>query len=227
VKTPLMTAVLVELAKHTPSIIWGGLALLVVWLFRQPLGTQLERLASVKGGGFELGFAEAKLASAAADANRNNLLLESTVPKRHVQVTKADRERVLRRAERCREVLKDKRILWIDDQVTNNRKERELLEVFDLKLEQVQSNAAAEVALAPDGGGYDLILSDIVRPEGEPTGLDFLAAHRHRPAEQRVPVIFYISHLDRDLGVPVGAFGITNRPDELLHLVMDALERRA
>ena len=27
------------------------------------------------------------------------------------------------------------------------------------------------------------------------------------------------------IAVPVGAFGITNRPDELFHLVMDALER--
>lgn len=170
-----MTAVLVELAKHTASIIWGGFALFVVWLFRQPLRTQLERLSSIKGGWVMLDFAENKLASAAADANRNNWVLESTVPKRHVEVTKADRERALRRAERCREVMKDKRILWIDDRVTNNRKERELLEVFGLKLEQVQSNAAAEVALAPDGGGYDLIISDIDRPEGEPNGLDMFA----------------------------------------------------
>jgi hypothetical protein len=27
-------------------------------------------------------------------------------------------------------------------------------------------------------------------------------------------------------GVPLGAFGITNRPDELLHLVLDIVERK-
>ena len=34
---------------------------------------------------------------------------------------------------------------------------------------------------------------------------------------------FYVYHSD---GIPAGAFGLTNRPDELVHLVIDALERR-
>ena len=38
-------------------------------------------------------------------------------------------------------------------------------------------------------------------------------------------VVFYVGRVDRAAGVPAGSFGITNRPDELLHLVMDALER--
>jgi len=40
-----------------------------------------------------------------------------------------------------------------------------------------------------------------------------------------VPVIFYIGYPDPSKGVPPHAFGITHRPDELLHLIMDALER--
>jgi len=40
------------------------------------------------------------------------------------------------------------------------------------------------------------------------------------------PVVFYIGDLDEDRGVPPGAFGITDRVEELLHLVLDALERR-
>jgi hypothetical protein len=38
-------------------------------------------------------------------------------------------------------------------------------------------------------------------------------------------VIIYLYDLDRERGVPGGAFGITNRPDELVNLVLDALER--
>jgi hypothetical protein len=40
-------------------------------------------------------------------------------------------------------------------------------------------------------------------------------------------VIFYVSVINQDKPLPPGAFGLTNRPDELLHLVIDALERRA
>ena len=36
-----------------------------------------------------------------------------------------------------------------------------------------------------------------------------------------------VCSVDPTRPVPVGAFGLTARPDELLHLVMDALERRA
>ena len=221
-----MTEVLTEVAKNIPSLVWGGVACLALCLFREPLVRRLREVAGFKAAGVELSFVEVKLASAAADANRANTVA-STVAKRQVEVTRADQERVLRRAQRCQPVLQDRRILWIDDVVANNRKERELLERLGLKLEQVQRNAAALVAIAPDGGGYDLILSDIARPEGEPTGLAFLEAHRQWPADRRVPLIFYVSQRDADRALPPGAFGLTNRPDELLHLIIDALERSA
>ena len=80
------------------------------------------------------------------------------------------------------------------------------------------------MALEPEGGGYDLILSDIARPTGEPTGLDFLEQYRGHGWSP--PLIFYISVVDEDQPVPLGAFGLTNRPDELVHLVIDALERQ-
>jgi len=37
-------------------------------------------------------------------------------------------------------------------------------------------------------------------------------------------VVFYVSVVYQDKPLPPGAFGLTNRPDELLHLVIDALE---
>jgi CheY-like chemotaxis protein len=84
-------------------------------------------------------------------------------------------------------VLEGKRILWIDDSVTNNRKERELLEGLGLKVEQVQSNATAQQALSGDGGGYDLILSDIARPESPTAGMEFLGQYRLKGPEEKVP----------------------------------------
>ena len=50
--------------------------------------------------------------------------------------------------------------------------------------------------------------------------------NKFREDDDPTPVIFYIGIFDPKLGIPGGAFGITNRPDELLHLVLDALERK-
>lgn len=68
---------------------------------------------------------------------------------------------------------------------------------------------------------YEVVISDIARTEGPDAGLKLLE-RMYREGVHRW-TIFYV----RDLkpGVPPGAFGITNRPDHLLHLVMDALER--
>jgi len=71
---------------------------------------------------------------------------------------------------------------------------------------------------------YDVIISDMARTDEDDAGLRFLI--KFRKVDETTPVIFYIGTYDPKLGKPIGAFGITNRPDELLHLVLDALERK-
>jgi hypothetical protein len=71
-----------------------------------------------------------------------------------------------------------------------------------------------------------MIISDIDRAYPEPNpraGLDMLP--RLAEAGVHLPVVFYVGRLDPAAGVPPGAFGVTNRPDELLNLTLDALER--
>jgi hypothetical protein len=218
--------VLGELAKHAPSFIWGGLAFWAVYVFRSPMTNLFQHLSALKAVGVEMSFVEHSMAQAAADANRNNQIVASTVPKSNVEVTRSDRERVLARAERSVEVIKGKRLLWLDDYVANNRLEREMLEAFGLKIEQVQSNEVGLAALGPGSRGYDLIISDIGRDNpDQPNGLAFLS--EYRASGGRLPLIYYVSVVDVDKALPPGAFGLTNRPDELLHLVIDALERSA
>ena len=217
-----MHNVLVEIAKTIPSIAWCALAAFTLWLFRVPLMQRLGQVSGVRALGVELNFAGATLASAAAAANRANEVVFGS--RRHlVQVTRADRERVLARARRCAAALDERRILWIDDHVTNNVKERSLLEAFRISVDQAQDNSSAFRALDHASVAYDLIISDIGRSEGEPTGIDFLEEYRERT--DAVPVVFYVGRLEANRPLPVGAFGLTNRPDELLHLVIDALER--
>jgi hypothetical protein len=48
---------------------------------------------------------------------------------------------------------------------------------------------------------------------------------RLREAGFSQPVIFYVGRPEPGAGVPAGAFGLTNRPDQLLQLTIDALSR--
>ena len=73
---------------------------------------------------------------------------------------------------------------------------------------------------------FDIILSDIGRDLPAPdrtAGLTMLP--RQREAGFHQPVIYYIGRPHPEGGVPAGAFGVTNRPDQLLQLVIDALSR--
>jgi hypothetical protein len=50
-----------------------------------------------------------------------------------------------------------------------------------------------------------------------------LVREQGRAPDDRLPIIFYIGRYDPTAGTPAGAFGITNRPDQLIHLAIDAL----
>jgi len=42
----------------------------------------------------------------------------------------------------------------------------------------------------------------------------------------RIPLIFYIRNHNKALGVPGYVFGITSSPFELIHLIIDYVERK-
>jgi hypothetical protein len=128
---------------------------------------------------------------------------------------------VLRRAKVVSAAVDGARILWVDDFPLGNALERRTLEALGAGVCCVES---LERALgAAQASPFDLLLSDIARPSSPMAGLEQLPAVTD--ALPGVPVIFYVGRLS-SAGVPPGAFGITNRPDELLHLCFDALERR-
>ncbi|HSE82988.1 MAG TPA: hypothetical protein VLB01_00400 [Thermodesulfobacteriota bacterium] len=74
------------------------------------------------------------------------------------------------------------------------------------------------------GGRYDVVISDMARGDNTTAGLEFL--NELRKEDKTTPVIFYVGVFNLEKGIPPQAFGITNRPDELLHLTLDALERK-
>jgi CheY-like chemotaxis protein len=70
---------------------------------------------------------------------------------------------------------------------------------------------------------YDVIVSDMRRGTSVDEGLRFLA--RTRQDRMQCPTIFTVGQYQPDCGAPPYAFGITNRVDELLNLLFDAIER--
>lgn len=140
-----------------------------------------------------------------------------------------DRYPGLRRAAFSNRLRSRPRILWIDDHPEWIATEIETLERLGADTVLARSTDEALRILAADGPGtappVQAIVSDIARgsrPDAGVRALPELA--RSAPG---VPVIFFVADLDPDRGVPQGAAGITNRTDELLHLLVDVLERRA
>jgi len=134
----------------------------------------------------------------------------------------------LRRAAYSRKQMANAQILWIDDRLAGIAKEVETIEHLGARITLARSTEEAIAILEGPQEmsvpGRRIIISDIAR-DGVPD-----AGTRAIPqllrADPDAAILFYIADLDKRRGIPEGAKGITNRTDELLHLLMDVLEGR-
>ena len=126
----------------------------------------------------------------------------------------------LRRAEQVEKVLRGARLLWVDDHPENNAWERELFRSLGVVIVPVESTRSALACLQTET--FDLVLSDIRRDDESTDGLE--GATQIHAARPTVPILFYVQNLS-GTRVPEPASGITDEPNELLHLVLDRLER--
>jgi CheY-like chemotaxis protein len=198
----------VEVAKLIPSVLWVGFAILVVLLFRRALVDRLPALTSLElPGGVKAQF-DAAIAHAAVSSGT---------------VISADqRSRLERRVARDAELLRGSRVLWIDDEPSSTLTERGALTALGVVIDIAVTDSDAQARLSADH--YDVVISDIARGDDGEAGMRFVATIRRY--DEGVPILFYIRHLAPKLGTPVGAMGITNRPDEIVDLLLDALARR-
>jgi CheY-like chemotaxis protein len=128
----------------------------------------------------------------------------------------------IRRARIVANFLVGARILWVDDHPENNINEKRTLEDFGVQVDQVKSTT--EVLNRLLGRRFDLILSDMDRDGCSDAGMELL--RNLRSSDCPIPLVFYVGKVDPNRGVPVGAFGIADQPEPLLHLVLDVLERQ-
>jgi CheY-like chemotaxis protein len=206
----------VELGADTPEVIrtavavgWLVLVAGLLWLARRPIVDDLlPRLTGASFAGLAFTFE-------AVDQDLEKLAVD-----REIEMAPSARRRIFKRARRLAKRLRGTQLLWVDDHPEGNVRERRLLRRFGVFVDLAKSNDDAEQRFLETA--YDLVISDIGRDKGE-GGLaipDRLA----RADPRRPPVIFYVTTLED--GTPEGAVGITNRPDALMDLVLDCVEKQ-
>lgn len=145
--------------------------------------------------------------------------MRSAAEARNVPVGSEETSIVAARLNKAQRRLAATRLLWIDDYPAGNNAEMGILKDLGATIDVARCDSEARERL--NGAVYDIVLSDIRRGETEDAGIRFLPEASGAMLEP--PVIFYVGE---SKGTPDGAFGIATRPDELMHLIVDALERR-
>jgi CheY-like chemotaxis protein len=135
--------------------------------------------------------------------------------------TEQGRSQVARRAARLHDLLAGARVLLVNDVPSGMSYVIQLLQGLSIDVQVSTSTADAIRWLTT--GRFDAVISDMARGAVQDEGIRFLSQMRSLQLAQ--PVIFTVGRYDPSLGTPPYAFGITNRVDELLNLLFDAMER--
>ncbi len=207
--------VVIELVKILPSALWLVVAIIVVLIFYRPIKNQLLPLVTgLKIGGIECSFVREAIQASVALARKNGNW--------HVEVSEEQASLAMDRASRHLGLLQKAKILWVDDVPENNFNEIKMLHQLRADVETAHGTDEALDRLGKQA--FDIILSDLKRGDDAAAGLKML--DRLKDSHPTLPVVYYVGEFDPTRGVPPLAFGLTNRPDELLHLILDVLERR-
>jgi CheY-like chemotaxis protein len=206
---------IIDLLKTIPPILWFiFICVLFILFYKRIRDELLPKLGGIKAAGVEFSFVENSIDAAIEFGEKSDGW--------DVKVPEKDKKAALNRAKYHFNTFRNARILWIDDYPENNRNERRMFRQLQADTDIARNSNEALEMLRCDF--YDLVISDIARDDKDDLdGLQFLSELRKTNAE--TPVIFYIGVIEIGKGVPEHAFGITDRPDELLHLTLDALER--
>lgn len=149
------------------------------------------------------------------------VFLEKAAENHQITIQPADKNKTLDRASLAGPLIKGSRVLWVDDNPGNNDAERNALGEIGIHADIAVSTADALNRMSKKT--YDLVISDMKRGNEKFAGLDLLQQMKEK--KYTAQVIFYTLRYDTSvMGTPPSSFGITNRPDELFNLVLDALE---
>jgi CheY-like chemotaxis protein len=179
---------------------------ILVVINRERLAVVLTRITRLSVAGVQVDFAIEDL---------RNARPEQPVTQRSATLLEA-------RIARNLDAVRGRRVLWVDDDPKGNRAERRLLRSAGIWVENVVTTVEALDRLRRDD--YDVVITDQAR-EGSDTAGEELA-RRASELGEHVPFVAYVRKLD-DRPTPSVFNGVTNRPDQLVHLLLDIFERTA
>ncbi|MFI7243191.1 multidrug DMT transporter permease [Streptomyces qinglanensis] len=201
-------AIWVKLVGTLPSLLWVVFATVVYLSLRGTIVQSLvPRISALRALGVEVEMA--------------GQLIDQAAEVSETAVTPADRQGVLGRLEHAADILSGGKILWVDDHPENNVALIRLFRSVDMRVDTVLSTSEARLALGH--GSYDIILSDIERHGDPQAGISML-----RELERMVialPVLVHAANFNPELGIDRRIFAATNKPVEIVHYVIDLMER--
>ena len=154
--------------------------------------------------------------------SKEAIALEDSVSRKTLLVSNAQKESLFRRMAYVKDMKRNIRALWFDDTPDCELSELRLILALGIKLDRADTPVEAEKFI--QNVSYDFIILDIWQQDNPKGGIEFFNKQVQKGI--LIPTIFYITKYDEARGTPPFAFGITNRPNDLLHLVMDVIERK-
>lgn len=227
--TEQFVAVVKAFTEALGVVIWPAVVVYAVHRFRGPLGDFLSGLGEMT----------IKFAGVEATARRRQIV-EAAAAIGAAVASKPDKaarpEEVLAGAEAAAGALAgvmtpqalrrfgEARVLWVDDRPENNRYERQALEALGVRF--VLSTSTEDALAKAAQGTFDAVISDMGRPPDPRAGYTLLDALRGRG--DQTPFLIYAGsrapeHVTESRRH--GALGCTNRPQELIEMVLEAIGR--
>jgi CheY-like chemotaxis protein len=201
-------AMWIKIIGTAPSVLWVMFAIVVYFTLRGTIIQRMvPRLRAVRAFGVEI-----ELASE---------LLDRAQVQRQAVPDPMARRTALGRLEHAAELLRGGKILWVDDHPGGNAPLVELFRSCGIEVELALSTEEADLLFRRRS--YDILISDVARGGNPRAGFDML-----RLLEQfgmRVPVLIYTGHFDPEQGLDRRVFAATTDPIDLVHYVIDLMER--
>ena len=208
--------VVVQIIKVMPSFFLLALICATLFMFYEEIRALFGKLKGVEVGDVKLSFdIEMAIDAAVRLAEKDRKWPDVVVPEK-------DKEQAAKRAGREKKIMEDAHFLWVDDRPENNNNERKMFHELGVFVDFAKNTEDALEMLK--NRTYDCIISDMDRDGDFEAGTKMLLELKKRCCDLKV--IIYLGQFEEDRGIPRGAFGITDRPDELLHLSLDIMARR-
>lgn len=195
---------------YVKTFIWPALVLYVLLRYRRELGDVIVRLKGLRTAAVSFEFAE-----------EARTLLDQAGEVAKVPVPASVRRGVLRRLEHAKDLLQGGKVLWVDDHPEGNAALMALLRSVGMEVDPVNSTGEALAFLQRHS--YDVILTDIGRAGDGQAGINMMQDLDRLGID--TPVVIYTWGFDYGRGFPRRAFAVTEVPDQLVHYVIDLMER--